>query len=565
MRKRWRKIFKRLIISLAVILLLIIAFLIYFNIAVRITPPVPDSTDVLKLNRTKLGKDFYVCKNNWLRKNKAGLWEMYVEGKPFEMGVMNGLLTKDLIYLQEKAFVNEIKKMIPSDKYLKFLKYFVAWFNRNIDKYVEKEYQLEILGVSQSVSDEFSDVGPAYQRILNYHAAHDIGHALQNLNMVGCTSFAAWGSASEDSSLIVGRNFDFYVGDDFSKNKIVCFCNPDRGYKFMYVTWGGMIGVVSGMNDKGVTVTLNAAPSKWPLGSKTPISILARNILQYAKNINEAYLIAKSHETFVSESILVGSAEDKKAVIIEKSPDNCTMVVSKSDHIICTNHFQSDTAGSDFYSANNIRNSSSLYRYKRVEELMKRNPKLNYKIAADILRNQKGLHDKNIGMGNEKAINQLIAHHSVIFNPAKLLVWVSSNPYQLGEYCAYDLKKIFKEDAGMKKDVEISEPELSIPADTFLLSDEYKKFKTYKSLRNEIQSYIKTRIPFAITADEINTFLSSNPQYYYVYSLLGDYFLKSKSYLKAIAFYRTALLKEVTSAKDVNKIMDALTKCYKNE
>lgn len=238
MRKRWKKIFKKLILSLAVVLLLIIAFLIYFNIAVRITPPVPNNTDVLKFNRTKLGKDFYVCKNNWLRKNKAGLWEMYIEGNPFEMGVMNGLLTKDLIYIQEKAFVNEIKKMIPSDKYLKFLKYFVVWFNRNIDHYVEKEYQFEILGISQSVSDEFSDVGPAYQRILNYHAAHDIGHALQNLNMVGCTSFAAWGDDSEDSSLIVARNFDFYVGDDFSKNKIVCFCNPEKGYKFMYVTWG---------------------------------------------------------------------------------------------------------------------------------------------------------------------------------------------------------------------------------------------------------------------------------------------------------------------------------------
>lgn len=326
-----------------------------------------------------------------------------------------------------------------------------------------------------------------------------------------------------------------------------------------------MIGVVSGMNEKGVTVTLNAAPSKWPLGSKTPISILARNILQYAKNINEAYLIAKSHETFVSESILIGSAEDKKAVIIEKSPDNINMVVSKSDHIICANHFQSDTSKSDFYSADNIRNSSSLYRYKRVEELMKRNPKLNYKIAAEILRNQKGLHDKDIGMGNEKAINQLIAHHSIIFNPTKLLVWVSSNPYQLGEYCAYDLKKIFKEDVGMKKDVEISEPELSIPADTFLLSDDYKKFLTYKNLRNEIQSYVKAGISLAISSDEINTFLNSNPQYYYVYSLLGDYYLKSKNYSKAIGYYRTVLSKEVTSAKDVNKIMDALIKCYKNE
>jgi len=565
MRKLGKKIVKKVIISLAVIIAIIAVFMIYYFIAVRITPPVPANTDVLKCSRTKLGKDFYVCKNNWLRKNKHGLWEMYVEGKPFEIGVMNGLLSKDLIYLQEKAFVSEIKKMIPSDKYLKFLKYFVAWFNRNIDKHIENEYRLEIYGISKSVSDEFSDIGPAYQRILNYHAAHDIGHALQNMNMVvGCTSFAAWGAASEDSSLIVARNFDFYVGDDFSKNKIVCFCNPDKGYKFMYVTWGGMIGVVSGMNDKGLTVTINAAKSKWPLSSKTPISILAREILQYAKNINEAYLIAKKRETFVSESILIGSAEDKKAVIIEKSIDNIDMVSSKNDYIICTNHFQGDTFKSNSTNLN-IRNSSSLYRFQRVDELIKKYPKINYKIAAEILRDQKGLSNNNIGMGNEKAINQLIAHHSIIFNPTKLLVWVSSNPYQLGEYCAYDLNKIFNNDVGLKKDTEISIPELTIPADSFLFSDDYKKFEAYKKIRNEILLKLKNKIPLPISVDEIETFIGSNPQFYYVYSLLGDYFLKSKNYSEAIGFFRTALTKEVTSAKDENHIMGALKKCYENE
>jgi len=564
MHKLGKKIVKKVIISLAVIIAIIAAFMIYYIIAVRITPPVPENIDALKCSRTRLGDDFYVCKNNWIRKNKHGLWEMYIEGKPFEMGVMNGLLSKDLIYLQEKAFVSEIKKIIPSDKYLKFLKYFVAWFNRNIDKHIENEYRLEIYGISKSVSDEFSDIGPAYQRILNYHAAHDIGHALQNMNMVGCTSFAAWGAASEDSSLIIARNFDFYVGDDFSKNKIVCFCNPDKGYKFMYVTWGGMIGVVSGMNDKGLTVTINAAKSKWPLSSKTPISILAREILQYAKNINEAYLIAKKRETFVSESILIGSAEDKKAVIIEKSIDNIDMVSSKNDYIICTNHFQGDTF--KLNSTNlNIRNSSSLYRFQRVDELIKKYPKINYKIAAEILRDQKGLSNNDIGMGNEKAINQLIAHHSIIFNPTKLLVWVSSNPYQLGEYCAYDLKKIFNNDVGLKKDTEISIPELTIPADSFLLSDDYKKFEAYKKIRNEILSKLKDKIPVSINVDEIKTLIESNPQYYYVYSLLGDYLLKSKNYSKAIDFYRTALTKEVTSAKDVNHIMDALKKCYENE
>ena len=163
---------------------------------------------------------------------------------------------------------------------------------------------------------------------------------------------------------MIGRNFDFYVGDAFAENKQVAFYVPEQGYRFASVGWPGMIGVLSGMNETGLTVTINAAKSAVPTGSATPISILTREILQYAATIDEAFAIAQKRETFVSESILIGSAKDGKAAIIEKSPEKTVLFTGKeANRLICTNHYQSEEFSKDERNMENIRTSDSPYRF----------------------------------------------------------------------------------------------------------------------------------------------------------------------------------------------------------
>ncbi len=299
MSKRFWRRFLRVTGVIVLLFGLLFAYLAWVS---KINPPKVSDLSALQLQRKEPDTGLYAIKNSWFRKSNSGLYEMYVEGTPYELGTVNGKLSEELVKKQEDYFSEQINKMIPSKSYLHFLKYFIGWFNRDLPKNVTNEYKQEIYGISQSASEGYKYIGTKYSRILNYHSAHDIGHALQNMMLVGCTSFGTWGSASQDSTMIIGRNFDFWVGDNFAKNKIVEFVNPSLGYKFMSVTWGGFIGVVSGMNEKGLTVTINAAKSSIPSGSATPVSLVAREIVQYAKNIKEAIAIAQKRKMFVSES-----------------------------------------------------------------------------------------------------------------------------------------------------------------------------------------------------------------------------------------------------------------------
>lgn len=550
---------------LATLLLVILSFGVYFRVAVVIDPPEPANLAALDFVRLERDTNFYTSENNWLRKSKSGLWEMYLEGEAFERGAVKGILAREMIHTQEKAFLEQIQTMIPSMFYLHFLKYFIAWFNRGLDAHIPIEYQLEIYGVSHAASDRFSHAGPAYLRLLNYHAAHDIGHAVHNMGMVGCTSFAAWDTSSQDSLMIIGRNFDFYVGEAFAREKIVAFMNPEKGHKFMFVTWAGMMGVVSGMNEKGLTVTLNAASSAVPLGAKTPVSILAREILQYAQNIEEALQIAKQRDTFVSESFLIGSAMDKQAILIEKSSERLDVYRVDDDVLVCANHFQSAAFENEILNMENIRTSSSPYRHQRVEELLSQKQPINHLKAAAILRDQKGMGGKDIGLGNEKAINQLIAHHSVIFKPDELLVWVSTQPYQLGEYIAYDLNQVFKLSEFPNHQTGIHLDRFTIPPDPFLFSEEHKQFKAFRALSQQILTETACKNCSPLNGDFIRSFIETNPEFYRTYELVGDYYKSCNLYERALSYYSAALQKEVTTLQDVERIRQKHLQCEKRK
>lgn len=507
----------------------------------------PDITkyDVTLPNRIQVSDSTFTMGKNFLTKNKQGLWEMYVKGNPLELGLYQGALSQELFNEQEAVFIKKIDELVPSKGYQNILRKFLAWFNRKIYLHIDEQYKTEIYGISQYASPNYDHLAEEYPRVLYFHGAHDIGHALQDLALVGCSSFASWGNHTKDGKLLIGRNFDFYAGDDFAKNKIIAFIEPEEGHKFMSVTWGGMIGVVSGMNDQGLTVTINAGKSKFPFVAKTPVSLVTREILQYASTIEEAIAIAKKREVFVSESIFIGSAKDKKAVIIEVSPKNFGVyeVPNSSNQLICSNHFQSAAYANDEKNQQHIIESHSQYRYERMEELLEETKKVTPKKVVNILRNREGLDEQKIGYGNEKALNQLLAHHGIVFQPEDLLVWVSSNPYQLGEFVAYDLKEVFGDEN--KNIMSLAKTELNIAKDPFLDTEAYQNYEHYRSLRDKIQKSISKEEH--IEQKSLSEFVALNPNFWEAYYLVGTYNLEKGYDTLALNAFLEAETKEITT------------------
>ena len=196
---------------------------------------------------------------------------------------------------------------------------------------------------------------------------------------------------------------------------------------------------------------------------------------------------------------------------------------------------------------------------KDVTELLNEKENIDYRDAARILRDMNGHNDKKIGYTNEKAINQLIAHHSVIFNATKLLVWVSTSPYQMGEYVCYDLNKVFSIDKIDNLENEINTTELLIPADSLIYTDTFAQIMEYKSMLVELNDSIKMKKN--VSQDFINKFIFTNKEYYLVYSKTGDYYFNKDDFANALQYYEIALKKEITTLKDKIKIELQLSKC----
>ena len=135
-------------------------------------------------------------------------------------------------------------------------------------------------------------------------------------------------------------------------------------------------------------------------------------------------------------------------------------------------------------------------------------------------------------------------------NQKKLKVWISTNPWQLGQFVAYDLKEVFAL-SGLKQNHEIADSTLNVKPDSFLLTNDYNRFTTFWKYKQRLAD--KEDVP-------IDSLIASNPEYFHTYVLAGDYSFRIKNYKAALHYYEIARTKVIATKKEEDHIVKQIAR-----
>lgn len=396
----------------------------------------------------------------WVSRETFGINQLVLRGDPYTRGLESGRLVEPLLHEQEAALTRRLFSLIPRWLFVAIEPLGIAYFS-GIEDYFEPWTTLEMYGVSKSAPHEYDGLGSGYTRQITYHGIHEIGQMMvdQRGDLMGCTVAAA----PTARSWILGRNFDFEGGRIFDREKIMKWVFPDDGHAFVSVIWAGMVGAVTGVNDQGLYVSMNAAGSEDYRRVGTPSTLVLLKALQYAKDAEEALAIFRQETMFIADIFVLLDSRAGKLYRIEKTPHHLDVMPLTGPSLVA-NHLVAPEFANDPTNLFRKNDLTSEARQVRGEALLatafprgRKARKSDETAILAILRDKGEIGGDPLRLGNRNAIDPLIATHSVVFDGDDRTLYVGEGPGVSGKFLGFDLDASFAAGTPIRKG--------SLPAD----------------------------------------------------------------------------------------------------
>ncbi|MSP55245.1 MAG: tetratricopeptide repeat protein [Myxococcales bacterium] len=420
-----------------------------------IRPPAAPANPAQMPAMTGTATDRRVGPNRLVRRH--GIWVEHLEGDPYTIGRADATLAGPLLDRDEAGIIAEFFKHVQNPLVQYALFRGVPLFGSAMASTVPDRYLTQLRGYTDTADDAaWGWIAPHYTRKLCYHAIHDVGQAMVDSPLVGCTGFVASGSRTAGGATLLARNFDFDGGPSFDAEKAVIAIKGEGVLGFAHIAIVGLQGVVTGLNEARIGVGVLAASSDARPHLGTPMIFIVREILENARSLDDVERILDARRGFVSEGILAIDGKTGETAIFEvtpadvhRLPPTVAQQAAKGDPPGIaqglSNHFRGPH-GNDL--ANHLRmiEGTTTARLARIEELLARTPAIDHASAIAILRDRRGAGDAQLPDGHESSINADIAAHGAVIDATAGTISVSTTPNLSGRFLRFSVDRLLAGD-----------------------------------------------------------------------------------------------------------------------
>ncbi len=474
---------------------------------------------------------------------EGDLWVLELVGAPAELGAAQGRLTRRLLARTDQRIDELLTQRFGTWMDAWASRMLLRWDYRDADLPLGEEIRIELAALAaQQPEDEDAKIS-AYHRLFLMQCFFELGRRVQD-NFLDGVMFAVQTdthAAGEAGKLLIGRSFTLDLGAEFDPDRLVTVYRPDGKYPFASIGWPGLVGVVTGVNARGVFVAGNPVRTDDPREDKgEPVPLLLRRVLEEADSLERAVSMLQDAEVRTAATVLVGDGVQRKAVVVEMAPrasEEGRVTRGEKERLVwATNHLVSENFERDAQNERVMRTTASGYRYDRLQELLEGRDQGSWspETVLEVLRDRRGHEDEPLGLGNRYAIENLRTSHAIVLDATAMVLWVGEGPSTLGRFRAFDLKHLLR-----PREHRQGAPQ-SFQPDRLLYSEIYADYR----VALEEMEYARERLnagEFEQARFSAEVALSLAPDIGPLHRLLGNIYRELEMENEALAAYRRYL------------------------
>ena len=234
---------------------------------------------------------------------RDGLTIAYLEGSPYEIGRQHGELLKHDVQQVTRQLLGYVRGYVKIP--------FVG--PRLADWWLDRPWRQALPSIPNDYLEELRGLsdgsGVPLKELWRIHAIPDRTYA--------CAGLAVWGKATTGGRLIHTRNLDWNINIGIQRYPVVFVVRPTGKHAFVNLGWAGFVGVLSGINDRSISIGQIGAETSKVSYRGLPMVLLMRKVLEESGDVDEAVRLIQTSPRTIGTNYIIADARVPRAVAIE--------------------------------------------------------------------------------------------------------------------------------------------------------------------------------------------------------------------------------------------------------